>query len=75
MGHQTLADLRDAIVCPSESFHEQLTRHAMPSSCFLIEQTFYDDMRVPGAIRYSEYVLGDDFSAFRKSASMFNLVD
>ncbi|PRQ20626.1 putative snRNA-activating protein complex, subunit 3 [Rosa chinensis] len=52
LGRQSLTELRDKIYC--------LTDHVMrkdPSGYFLIEDTFYNDLRDPSALDYSEPIL------------------
>ncbi|XP_030760943.1 snRNA-activating protein complex subunit 3 [Sitophilus oryzae] len=69
LGTNTLLDLANAIQCPSDNFiikeietttldfTEHLNaKEKYPSRCFFIENVFYNDMKHPKAIDYSEVV-------------------
>lgn len=52
LGSQTLSDLRDNIYCLTDKLMQTAEQHD-PSGYFLIEDTFYNDLRDPSAIDYS----------------------
>jgi hypothetical protein len=52
LGSQMLTDLKDAINCLGEKVYGTPS-----SSYFLIEDTFYDDLRFEGSIRYSDVIV------------------
>lgn len=68
LGHHTLADLRDKILCPVDRFAvgaQQVDTIVKPattagqvykSGFFYIEGTFYNDLRDPDSIDYSEII-------------------
>ncbi|KAL5838899.1 hypothetical protein ACOSQ3_016068 [Xanthoceras sorbifolium] len=56
LGLQTLTELRDRIYCLTDQVMQKAGEHD-PSGYFLIEEVFYNDMRHPSAIDYSEPVL------------------
>ncbi|KAK9265502.1 hypothetical protein L1049_001740 [Liquidambar formosana] len=53
LGQQTLTELRDNIYCLSDQIMQKAGQHD-PSGYFLIEDVFYNDLRDPSAIDYSE---------------------
>ncbi|TXG69810.1 hypothetical protein EZV62_004745 [Acer yangbiense] len=55
LGLQTLTELRDRIYCLTDQIMQKAEEHD-PSGYFLIEEVFYNDMRDPFAIDYSEPV-------------------
>ncbi|KAK0597377.1 hypothetical protein LWI29_024664 [Acer saccharum] len=55
LGLQTLTELRDRIYCLTDQIMQKAGEHD-PSGYFLIEEVFYNDMRDPFAIDYSEPV-------------------
>ncbi|XP_050383015.1 snRNA-activating protein complex subunit-like [Argentina anserina] len=55
LGQQTLTELRDKIYCSTDKVMEKDGQHNR-SGYFLIEDTFYNDLRDPSAIDYSESV-------------------
>ena len=69
LGHQFLSELRDKIVCPSDKvpvgdFTENpsqpigmVSGDFYKSGFFFIGNTFYDDLRDPSAVRYSDPVV------------------
>lgn len=54
LGSQMLTELKDSICCLSEKVHAD---QYPSSSYFLIEDTFYDDLRAQDAIRYSDSIV------------------
>nr|XP_011468184.1 PREDICTED: snRNA-activating protein complex subunit-like isoform X2 [Fragaria vesca subsp. vesca] len=62
LGQQTLTEFRDKIYCLTDKVMERDGQHSR-SGYFLIEDTFYNDMRDPSAIDYSEPI----FDWLRKS--------
>lgn len=56
LGQQTLTELRDNIYCSSDQV-TQKAGNSDPSGYFLIENVFYNDLRDPSAIDYSEPIL------------------
>ncbi|BDA46278.1 snRNA-activating protein complex subunit 3 [Coccomyxa sp. Obi] len=55
-GSQRLTDLRDALVCPAD-VNLRALGIAVPSGYFYIEGTFYNDMRAPDSVDYSEPII------------------
>ena len=55
-GSQRLTDLRDALVCPADVNLRALGM-PVPSGFFYIEGTFYNDMRAPSSMDYSEPII------------------
>ncbi|KAK9924204.1 hypothetical protein M0R45_032586 [Rubus argutus] len=55
LGRQTLTELRDKIYCLTDKVMEKDGQHNR-SGYFLIEDTFYNDLRDPSAIDYSESI-------------------
>ncbi|KAG7963266.1 hypothetical protein I3843_09G110400 [Carya illinoinensis] len=53
LGHQTLIELRDKIHCSTDQVMLKAGQHD-PSGYFLIEDVFFNDLRDPSAIDYSE---------------------
>ncbi|XP_077237488.1 snRNA activating complex family protein isoform X2 [Tasmannia lanceolata] len=53
LGRQLLTDLRDNIYCLTDHLMQKAEQHD-PSGYFLIEDVFYNDLRDPSAIDYSE---------------------
>jgi snRNA-activating protein complex subunit 3 len=68
LASQKLTDLRDALYCLSDHLgsHENLK-----SAYFFIENTFYNDMRGPGNINYSEKVIewADENELYRQTGA------
>ncbi|KAF3337259.1 snRNA-activating protein complex subunit isoform X3 [Carex littledalei] len=56
LGSQKLADLRDNIYCLTDKLMEAAGKHD-PSAYFLVEDTFYNDMRRHSAIDYSRSII------------------
>lgn len=56
LGQQTLTELRDKIYCSSDQVMQKAEK-SDPSGYFLIENVFYNDLRDPSAIDYSEPIL------------------
>ncbi|GMH28289.1 hypothetical protein Nepgr_030132 [Nepenthes gracilis] len=56
VGQQTLTELRDKIYCLTDVIMQKAGKHD-PSAYFLIEDVFYNDLRNPSAINYSEPIL------------------
>ena len=54
--HQPLTVLRDLLSCPADSYLGALGM-AVPGAYLYIEGTFYNDMRQPGCVDYSEQIL------------------
>ncbi|PRQ24388.1 putative snRNA-activating protein complex, subunit 3 [Rosa chinensis] len=55
VGRKTLTELRDKIYCLTDKVMEKDGQHNH-SGCFLIEDRFYKDLRVPSALYYSRSV-------------------
>ncbi|XP_042982400.1 snRNA-activating protein complex subunit isoform X2 [Carya illinoinensis] len=53
LGHQTLTELRDKIYCSTDQVMLKAGQHD-PSGYFLVEDVFFNDLRDPSAIDYSE---------------------
>ncbi|XP_037495224.1 snRNA-activating protein complex subunit isoform X4 [Jatropha curcas] len=53
LGRQTLTEMRDKIYCMTDQVMQKAGQHD-PSGYFLIEDVFYNDMRNPSAIDYSD---------------------
>ncbi|CAI7814828.1 unnamed protein product [Closterium sp. NIES-54] len=56
LGSQPLTALRDRIYCLQDRIAREHGK-SVPSGCFCIEDVFYDDMRQPGAVRYSAVIV------------------
>ena len=54
--HQPLTVLRDLLSCPADSYLGALGM-AVPGAYLYIEGTFYNDVRQPGCVDYSEQIL------------------
>lgn len=54
--HQPLTVLRDLLSCPADSYLGALGM-AVPGAYLYIEGTFYNDMRQPGCVDYSEQIV------------------
>lgn len=64
LGSQKLTALRDKIFCQRDLISKMNDLH-VPSGFFFINGTFYDDMRNPKAIRYSDNIM--DFIEAKQS--------
>jgi hypothetical protein len=53
---QRLTELRDALLCPAD-LNLRALGMAVPSAYFYIEGTFYNDLRSPGSLDYSQPII------------------